>query len=106
MASKLVVTIEKETGQKTETTTVSGWKCSLCTVPYNTQFYTPPVSPIRKLPEASWGATFTRGQTEEATRTTVLQPTEQKPQSQKLIKMKRQRIMFQMKEQDKVQKEK
>ena len=42
----------------------------------------------------------TRGQTAEARRTTILQPVEQKPHSQK-NKMKRQRAMYQMKEQDK-----
>ena len=42
-----------------------------------------------------------RGQTAEARRTKILQPVEQKPHSQKIDKMKRQRAMYQMKEQDK-----
>ena len=42
-------------------------------------------------------ASSTRGQTAEARRTTILQPVEQKPHSQK-DKMKRQRAKYQMKE--------
>ena len=49
----------------------------------NSQLYLPPVPPIRKLPHASWIASSTRGQTAEERRTTILQPMEQKPHSQK-----------------------
>ena len=49
----------------------------------NTQLYPTPVPPIRKLAQASYTASSTRGQTEEARRTTILQPVEQKPHSQK-----------------------
>ena len=45
-------------------------------------------------------ASSTRGQTAEARRTTILQPVEGNPHSQK-DKMKRQRTLYQIKEQDK-----
>ena len=45
-------------------------------------------------------ASSTRGQTAEARRTTILQPVEGNPHSQK-DKMKRQRAMYHMKEKDK-----
>ena len=48
----------------------------------NSQLYPLPVSPIRKVPQASQTASCTRGQTAEARRTTILQPVEQKPHSQ------------------------
>ena len=48
----------------------------------------------------SFFATSTRSQTEEAWRTTILQPLEWKPHQGNLIKMERQRIMSQMKRQD------
>ena len=44
-----------------------------------------------------------RRQTAETRRTTILQPVKQKPHSQKIDKMKRQRAMYQMKEQYKTQ---
>ena len=47
-------------------------------------------------------ASSTRGQTAETGRTTILQPVEQKPHSQKIDKKKRQSAMYQMKEQDKM----
>ena len=43
----------------------------------------------------------TRGQTEEARRTTIPQQLEQKPHYRKPIRMKKQRVMSQMKGQDK-----
>ena len=46
-------------------------------------------------------ASSTRGQTAEARRTTILQPVEQEPHSQKDRHDERQRAMYQMKEQDK-----
>ena len=49
----------------------------------NTQLYPPPVPPIRKLAQASEIASSTKGQTAEARRTTILQPVDQKPHSQK-----------------------
>ena len=49
----------------------------------NSQLYPPPFPPVRKLPQASYIASSTRGQTAEARRTTVPQPVEQKPHSQK-----------------------
>ena len=49
----------------------------------NSQLYPPPVPPIRKLAQASYIASSTRGKTGEARRTTVLQPVEGKPHSQK-----------------------
>ena len=48
----------------------------------NSQLYPPPVSPIRRCAQASEIALSTRGQTAEA-RTTILQPVEQNPHSQK-----------------------
>ena len=51
-----------------------------------TQLYPPPVPPIRKLVHPSWIASAMRQQTAEARRTTILQPVEQKPQSQKVRK--------------------
>ena len=47
------------------------------------------------------GLGHTRGQTAEARRTTILQPVEKKHIHRKIDKMKRQRAMYQMKEQDK-----
>ena len=47
------------------------------------QLYPPPVTPIRKLAQASYIASSTRGQTAEAKRSSILQPVEQKPHSQK-----------------------
>ena len=49
----------------------------------NSQLYPPPVPSIRKLAQASWIASSTRGQTAEGRRTTILQPVEQKSHSQK-----------------------
>ena len=49
----------------------------------NSQLYTPPVPPIRKLAQASKIASSTKGQRAEARRTTILQPVEQNPHSQK-----------------------
>ena len=49
----------------------------------HSQLYPPPVPPIRKLAQDSQIASSTRGQTAEARRTTILQPVEQKPHSQK-----------------------
>ena len=49
----------------------------------NSQLYPAPVPPISKLAQASEIASSTRGQTAEARRTTILQPVEQKPRSQK-----------------------
>ena len=49
----------------------------------NTQLYPRPVPPIRKLAQASYIASSTRGQAAEARRTTILQPVERKPHSQK-----------------------
>ena len=49
----------------------------------NSQLYPPPVPPIRKFAQASKIASSTRGQTAEARRTTILQPVEHKPHSQK-----------------------
>ena len=66
----------------------------------NSQLYPPQIAPIRKLAQVSSIASSTRGQTAEARRTTILQHVEQKPHSQ-IDKMKRQRAMYQMKEQDK-----
>ena len=54
-----------------------------------------PVPPIKKLPQAS--ASPIRGQTEEA-RSTVAQ----KPYYRKLITMKKQKVMFQMKGKNKI----
>ena len=51
--------------------------------PEQRQLYPPPVPPIKKLPQAPYIASSTRGQTAEAGRTTILQPVEQKPHSQK-----------------------
>ena len=42
-----------------------------------------PVPSIRKLAQTPYIASSTRGQTAEARRTTILQPVEQKPHSQK-----------------------
>ena len=47
------------------------------------QLYLTRVPPVRKLAQASSIASSTRGQTAEARRTTILQPVEQKPHSQK-----------------------
>ena len=47
----------------------------------NTQLYPSPVPPIRKLAQASQIASSTRGQTEEARRTTILQPVGKKTHS-------------------------
>ena len=47
----------------------------------NSQLYPPPVPPIRKLTQASYITSFTRGQTAEERRTIILQPVEQKPYS-------------------------
>ena len=49
----------------------------------NTQLYPPPVPPIRKLAQASKIDSITGKQTAEARRTTILQPVERKPHSQK-----------------------
>ena len=49
----------------------------------NSQLYPPPVRPIKKLAQASQIASSNRGQTAEARRTTILEPVEQKPHSQK-----------------------
>ena len=51
--------------------------------PHPSQLYPPPVPPIRKLTQASEIASSTKGQRAEARRTTILQPVEQKPHSQK-----------------------
>ena len=49
----------------------------------NSQLYPPPVPPTRKLAQAFQIASSTRRQTAEARGTTILQPVEQKPHSQK-----------------------
>ena len=63
-----------------------------------TQFFPPSVPPIRKLAQAL--ASSTRGQTEEARRTAIPQWLEQKPYYRKLIRMKKQRVMSHMKQQN------
>ena len=60
-----------------------------------------PVLPNRKPTETPGPTSLTRGQTVEARRNTILQPVEQKPHSQKDRNMKRQKAIYQMKEQEK-----
>ena len=59
-----------------------------------------PVSPTRKLAQASETTSSTRGQTAGTRRTTILQPVEWKLQSQKVRQNETGEEMSQMKEQD------
>ena len=63
---------------------------------------TPIKPPIKGITAQASGSTSpTRGQTPEARGTTILQPAESRPQHSKFDKMRQQKNMLQMKEQDK-----
>ena len=67
----------------------------------NTQLYPPPVPPIRKLQQASQIASSTREQTAEARRNTICSLCNENHIYRKTDKMKREKTMYQMREQDK-----